>query len=49
LLDITKPDAENLDEVFDETEEEVKDDTYRLPSKEEWEEACNINVTDELP
>lgn len=49
LLDITKPHTEDLDEVFDKTDEVVKDDTYKLPSKEEWEEAYNFNVTDELP
>lgn len=33
LLDITKPNVEDLDEIFDETDEEVKDDTINYHPK----------------
>jgi hypothetical protein len=37
--------------VEEETAElsEAKDDTYRLPTQEEWEEATSTNIIDELP
>lgn len=40
---------DEFESVVEEETAETKDDTYRLPTKEEWEEASIVNVTDELP